>query len=135
MPKKNVVILGGHLARDVEVRYGQKSNKPWCKFTIGVNDDSEEKGAAAFVSCVAFGGLADKLKVAKKGDGIFVIGKLKTGSYEKDGVKHYTTDVMVEMLQLQNKDQVTEALNGPRTTGAKPAPSGDSGTDYGNIPF
>lgn len=103
MPNINCVTLGGHLSRDAELRVSQ-SGKPWCRFNVAVNgeDNAEERGAA-FINCVAFGSLAEKLRDAKKGDIVHVSGRIKTGSYEKNGVKHYTTDVVANLIHVEER--------------------------------
>ncbi|MEG1648224.1 MAG: single-stranded DNA-binding protein, partial [Bacilli bacterium] len=39
-------------------------------------------------------------KYCKKGTFISAIGRIKNGSYEKDGIKRYTTDVIVDQIEL-----------------------------------
>ena len=56
---------------------------------------------ADFINCVAFGKQASFLeKFGKKGVKFIVTGRIQTGSYEKDGVKVYTTDVVIEELEF-----------------------------------
>lgn len=38
-------------------------------------------------------------------------GRIQTGSYERDGVKHYTTDIVAERVEfLGKKEQSSDAL-------------------------
>ena len=62
----------------------------------------EDEQTADFISCVAFGKIAEFLeKFGKKGVKFIVEGRIQTGSYtNKDGVKVYTSDVVVENMEF-----------------------------------
>ena len=96
----NKVILTGRLTKDPEVRYSQGDN-PTCiaRYTLA-SDRKYSKGddkQTDFINCVAFGKSGEFVeKYLKKGTKILVTGRIQTGSYEKDGKKYYTTDVVVE---------------------------------------
>ena len=98
----NHVVLMGRLARDVEVRYSQSQNGEMAvgRFSIAVDryTNSGDENKADFINCVAFGKTAEFIsKYFGKGNMLAVIGRITTGSYtNKDGVKVYTTDVVVE---------------------------------------
>ena len=86
----NKAILMGHLTRDPEVRY-----------TLAVDrrfNRNGDENTADFISCVAFGKAGEFAeRYFRKGTKIAVTGRIQTGSYtNKDGVKVYTTDVVVE---------------------------------------
>lgn len=96
----NKVILMGRLTRDPEVRYSQ-GEEPMAiaRYTLAVNrkKDSEGNSEADFISCVAFGKNGEFAeKYLRKGTKIVIEGKIQTGSYEKDGERRYTTDIVVE---------------------------------------
>ena len=91
----NKVILIGRLTKDPELRY-TPSNKAVATYTLAV-DREFKKDEADFLRCVAFdknGEFAGKY--LKKGTKIAVVGRIQTGSYEKNGQKFFTTDIMVE---------------------------------------
>lgn len=97
----NKVILMGRLTRNPDVRYSQ-GEKPTCvaRYTLAVNrrfrrDDDPD---ADFINCVAFGKLGEFAeKYLKQGTKIVISGRMQTGSYtNRDGVKVYTTDVIIE---------------------------------------
>ena len=98
----NKVILMGRLVRDPEVRYSQGENATAvARYTLAVDRrtsraNSEE--SADFIGCVAFGRAAEFAeKYLHKGTKLVVTGRIQTGSYtNKDGVRVYTTDVVVE---------------------------------------
>ena len=97
----NKVIIIGRTTRAIELRYttGQ-SSMAVARFSLAVNRRGKDKGAD-FISCVAFGKTAEVLdKYVSKGHRIGIVGHIQTGSYEKDGHRVYTTDVVVDELEF-----------------------------------
>ncbi len=97
----NSVILMGRLTRDAEVRYTQGENPmAIARYTLAVDRryKADEGQTADFIGCVAFGKSAEFAeKYFHKGTKITLRGHIQTGSYtNKDGVKVYTTDVIVD---------------------------------------
>lgn len=92
----NVVMLIGRLTKDADVRAGEKTI---AKFSVAVN--RMKKDEADFLNCVAFGKTAEVVeKYTHKGSRVGIRGRIQTGSYEKDGRKVYTTDIIVDEIQL-----------------------------------
>lgn len=98
----NKVILMGRLTKDPDVRYTQGAEPmAVARYTLAVDrrfSRDKEKGEADFIGCVAFGKTGEFAeKYLKKGTKIAIVGRIQTGSYvNKEGVKVYTTDVVVE---------------------------------------
>lgn len=97
----NKAILVGRLTRDPEVRYSAGENKTAvARYTLAVDRRIKREGddqTADFISIVAFGKSGEFAeKYLHKGMKILVEGSIRTGSYEKDGKKVYTTDVVVD---------------------------------------
>jgi single-strand DNA-binding protein len=96
----NKVILMGRLVRDPEIRYGQGENSGVAKYTLAVDRRFKREGDASadYINCVVFGKQVDFVdKYLRQGTKMAVTGRIQTGSYtNKDGVKVYTTDVVVE---------------------------------------
>lgn len=97
----NKVFLVGRLTRDPDVRYTTGSEPmAVARYTLAVDrrGKRDKEQTADFISCVAFGRNGEFAeKYLHKGTKIAVVGRLQTGSYtNKDGVKVYTTDVVVE---------------------------------------
>ena len=99
----NKVILMGRLTREPEVRYSQGDNAmAIARYTLAVDRrfsrNNGDENTADFIGCVAFGKSAEFAeRYLHKGTKIAVTGRIQTGSYtNKDGVKVYTTDVVVE---------------------------------------
>lgn len=97
----NKVILMGRLTRDPEVRYSQGATPlAIARYTLAVDRRFRRDGEATadFIPCVAFGRQAEHAeKYYHQGLRVTISGRIQTGSYtNKDGVKVYTTEVVVE---------------------------------------
>ncbi len=143
----NKVILMGRLTRDPEVRYSAGENATAvARYTLAVDRrfrrDGNNDQNADFIGCVAFGRSAEFAeKYFRQGLKIVVTGRIQTGSYtNKDGVRVYTTDVVVEDQEFAESKNASGA--GSQAGGGydhapaaeKPTPSAASGDGFMNIP-
>ena len=105
MSVNNSVTLIGRPTKDMDFR--QNGETTVARFSLAVDRKKSKDKSADFVSCVAFNKTAEFLnKYVKKGSKIVVMGEIRTGSYEKDGTKFYTTDVVVNEVEFaSNKEQ------------------------------
>ena len=97
----NKVVLMGRLTRNPNVSYSQGENATCvARYTLAVDRRFRREGGqdADFISCVAFGRQGEFAeKYLKQGTKIAITGRIQTGSYvNREGVKVYTTDVVVE---------------------------------------
>ena len=138
----NKVILMGRLTRDPEVRYSQ-GERPVAvaRYTLAVNRTFKRAGEpdADFINCVTFGRSAEFAeKYFRQGIRIVVSGRIQTGSYtNRDGVKVYTTDVIVEDQEFAESKATSDANMGNFRASAPtpaPAPVSDAGDGFMNIP-
>lgn len=136
----NKVILMGRLTRDPEVRYSQGENAlAIARYTLAVDRRFQRNSeqSADFISCVAFGRSAEFAeKYFKQGIKICVTGRIQTGSYtNKDGVKVYTTEVVVEDQEFAESKNASSA-GGTDFSGnsSRPTPSAASGDGFMSIP-
>jgi len=95
----NTVNLVGRLTRDIELKYTQ-SGTAVGRFTLAVDRQFKNKQTGEketdFINCQAWGKTAEIMaNYIKKGNQVGVVGEIRTGSYEKDGQRVYTTDVNV----------------------------------------
>ncbi|MBQ2434067.1 MAG: single-stranded DNA-binding protein [Clostridia bacterium] len=108
----NKVILLGRLTDNPDVRYSQAQNgEQLCiaRYTLAIDRRGKDAGAD-FPRCVAFGKNGEFAeKYLKKGTKIAITGRIQTGSYEKDGVKHYTTEVIIEEQEFAESKRSQEA--------------------------
>ena len=98
----NNVVLVGRLTKDVELKYTQ-SGMAVAKFILAVNRQFKKDGQpdADFITCTAFSKTAENLaNFMRKGSQIGVVGNIQTGSYDKDGTRVYTTDVICNNIQF-----------------------------------
>ena len=109
----NKVVLIGRVTKDIEVRK-TNSGKSFTRFTLAVNRRGKDAGAN-FITCVAWEKVADVLGAyVKKGNQIGISGRIETGKYEdRDGKTVFTTDVMVEELDLLESRGSTPAADEP----------------------
>lgn len=94
----NKVILIGRLVAEPEMR-STSTGKSVVSYRLAVDRQFKQEGqpTADFINCVAWGKNADFAGAyLHKGTKIAVEGRIQTGSYEKDGVKHYKTDIVVD---------------------------------------
>lgn len=95
----NRVVLIGRLTKDVDLRYTQ-SGKAVANFTLAV-DRNFSKEDTDFIRVVAWGGQAENCdKYLLKGKLAAVDGKLQIRTYEKDGVKHTSAEVIADSVQF-----------------------------------
>lgn len=109
----NKVVLMGRLTRDPEVRY-TASAEPMAiaRYTLAVDRRFKKEGepGADFVRCICFRKLAEHVeKYYRQGLKVTISGRIQTGSYtNKDGVKVYTTEVVVEEQEFAESKKVSE---------------------------
>ena len=148
----NKAILMGRLTRDPEIRYTQGDN-PMCiaRYTLAVdrrfNRNNDDGNNADFIPCICFGKSAEFVeKYLRKGTKMAVTGRIQTGSYtNRDGVKVYTTEVVIEEQEFAESKNAQSAGSGStsgnagadrRETGRQQAPakSDDPMDGFMNIP-
>ncbi len=138
----NKVILMGRLTRDPEVRYSQgDSATAVARYTLAVDRRFKRDGEASadFINCVVFGKSAEFAdRYFRQGLKVVVSGRIQTGSYtNRDGVKVYTTDVVVEDQEFAESKAASESSMGSyrqASPSPSPAPSADIGDGFMNIP-
>ena len=110
----NNVCLLGRLTRDPELRYTPQGGVAVVRFTLAVNRrlgkekrqeiESNHGQTADFISCTAWRQTAELIaNYCHQGDQIAVEGRIQTGSYEKDGRRIYTTDVVVNTMDFASR--------------------------------
>ena len=100
----NKVILSGNLTKDIEVI--NKNNIDIGKFTLAVlkpfkNANGEYE--SDFLNCVVFNAYDYIKNNLKKGTRILLDGSIQTKSYEVEGTKRYSTDIVVNKIEIMKK--------------------------------
>ena len=134
----NRVILLGRLTKDPELRK-TASGLSYCRFTVACDKrktkDDKEPGAN-FITCAAWRQNAEFISdYGQKGSQVAVEGSIKTGSYtDRDGRKVYTTEVLVDRIQLaESKKQRSDyPSNGTSYTMAEASAHANEGFDVGD---
>ena len=116
----NKSFLVGNLTRDPEVTT-TGTGITVCKFGIAVNRNfvnAAGEREADFFNIVAWRGLGDNCgKYLTKGSKVAISGSIRTRTYEKEGQKHYVTEIEADDVEF-----LTRTGMGERTEGAAPQP-------------
>jgi len=131
----NKVILLGNLGNDPEVRY-TPDGKAVATFSLATNyawkENDELKKGVDWHRIKAWGRRAEICaEYLEKGRQVYVEGKLKTRSWEKDGTRHWMTEVVATEVQFigNSKHKKAEDMETPPPAAVEP-----SGIDD-DIPF
>jgi single-strand DNA-binding protein len=102
----NKVILVGRLGKDPEVR-NLENGATVANFTLATSESykdkttGEKKEVTEWHNIVLWRGLAEiSQKYLHKGDMVYIEGKLRTRSWEKEGVTRYTTEVIADNMTM-----------------------------------
>jgi single-strand DNA-binding protein len=111
----NKVTLIGHLGADVELRFTPDGTAV-CDLRVATNEDYKDKDGVKHETTewhriVVWNGQAkSSAKYLKKGSLVGIEGKLHTRTWDKDGEKRYTTEIIashVEFLDSKPKETPT----------------------------
>lgn len=106
----NKVILVGNLGNDPDIKYTQGG---MCICTLSLattmvrkDKDGQQVEKTEWHRVKLFGKTGEAAgEYLSKGRQVYVEGRIEYGSYEKDGVKHYTTDIIAEDVQFLGGNQ------------------------------
>jgi single-strand DNA-binding protein len=142
----NKVILVGRLGKDPEVR-NLENGASVANFTLATSESykdkttGEKKELTEWHNIVLWRGLAEiAAKYLHKGDMIYVEGRLRTRSWEKEGVTRYTTEIVGDNMTMLSTRRdggsgSEHRPSAPPSAGAQqsePKPSGEGADD---LPF
>ena len=103
MGSVNKVILIGNLGADPELKY-TPSNRPLCNLRIATTEVYKDKSGqrqekTEWHRVTVWGDQAENCnKYLAKGRSVYIEGRLQTRSYDKDGQKHYATDIVADRV-------------------------------------
>ena len=137
----NKVIFLARLGKDPEIRYAQASGNAIASFSIAVNRrfKRDNEPDADWFNCVAFGKTAEFCeKYLRKGSKVLIEGEVQNDNYEKDGVKHYGTKIVINQIEFAeskssqtNNDTAEPEENAPADNEFVNVPD----TDMDELPF
>ena len=113
----NKVILLGRLTKDPELRFTAGKGTAVTRFSLAVTRQFK-RDEADFINCVVFNKAAETIaQYCTKGTQISLVGNIRTGSYNaQDGIKRYTTDVVIESFEFvgsnKNNNANYDSFNG-----------------------
>lgn len=130
----NKFMATGRLGKDPEMRFTPQGSAV-TTFSIASGrmfvSNGEKREETEWINCTAWDKLAELCNRAlRKASRVYVEGRLKTTSWEKEGVKHYRTDVILtDVIFLDNKSDEGDAEDGsePRQSGSE-RPNGNGST-------
>lgn len=133
----NKAILVGRLGKDPEVR-NLENGATVANFTLATSESykdrttGEKKEVTEWHNIVVWRSLAEiAQKYLHKGDMVYIEGKLRTRSWEKEGVTRYTTEVVADnMTMLSTKG----SSSGNSGSGYSPAEPSSSDSFRANVP-
>ncbi|GCC51088.1 single-stranded DNA-binding protein [Chryseotalea sanaruensis] len=140
----NKVILIGRLGKDPEIRNFDNGGMI-ANFTMATSEVYKDKTTGEKKEITDWHNVVARIpqqadiiqKYVKKGDMLYVEGKLRTRSWEKDGVTRYTTEVIVDnftMLTPKGNSQGGNTGNYGSAPASQAAPINmDAGSD--DLPF
>jgi len=101
----NKVILVGNLGNDPDVKYTQGgmaiTTLSLATTTVRKDRDGNSQEKTEWHRVKLFGKLGEIAgEYLRKGRQVYIEGRLEYGSYDKDGVKHYTTDIIGDEMQM-----------------------------------
>lgn len=128
----NCAVIMGRLTADPELRQ-TPSGVPVTRFTVAVDRGyvkAGEERKADFINVVAWRQTAEFVsRYFQKGSMIAVQGSIQTGSYEKDGVKRSTFEIIADNVSFCGSKSESGTTGAPRTTAATvAAPSFSNGS-------
>ena len=134
----NKVILVGRLGKDPELRT-LENGASVVNFTMATSETykdkktGEKKEITDWHNIVLWRGLAEIAgKYIRKGDMVYIEGKMRTRSWEKDGVTRYTTEVIGDNMTMLSTKGGANSNASDETTAAN-AEASSNGSD--DLPF
>lgn len=129
------IILIGNLGREVDMRF-TKDGKAVASFSLAV---TERKGQdAEWFNIVAWEKLAEVCaEYLKKGSQVYVEGRQKTESWEKDGEKKYKQTIVIHNMTMLGQAGTTHSRdhNVQDGSGHKGPANDGNGFEDDDIPF
>ena len=103
----NKCQFSGRTTKEPELKF-LPSGKAACNFTLAVRRDFKNQSGeyeSDFLNCVAYGKTGELIAdYVKKGAWFTVWGRVQIRKYEKDGVNHYFTEIILEGFDFPPKN-------------------------------
>jgi len=138
----NKVILVGNLGKDPETRHLENGTAV-SSFSLATSESYKDRNTGEIIShtdwhnIVLWRGLAEVAdKYMKKGDKVYIEGKLKSRSWQdKEGVTRYTTEVVGDNLVMMGGGNKNNGQNPPPPNEESAPKVNPVATDDDDLPF
>lgn len=133
----NKAILIGNLGNDPEMRVTPNDTKV-CNFSLATSEKYNGESKTEWHRCVAFNKQAEVIcQYLKKGSKVYLEGKIQTSSYEQDGVKKYSTEIIVREFQFLDSKPDSQTGNSAPTQQrqSQPQQAQPDFSDMDSVPF
>lgn len=143
----NKAILVGRLGKDPDVRH-LESGAAVANFPIATSETYKDKNGnkveqTEWHNIVLWRGLAEIAeKYLQKGKMVYIEGKLRTRSWEKDGVTRYTTEVVGDQMTMLDSKGGDSQSSGDsneypanKQAAAAPSQTPDTNSEMDDLPF
>lgn len=130
----NKAMLIGNVGQDPEIRHMPNGNavanlsvatsETWKDKNTGDNQEKTE-----WHRVVVFGNLANIVEsYVRKGSKLYIEGKIQTRSWEQDGAKKYSTEIVANQLQMLNRVESSGSVDNSQQ-------KQDNENQFEDIPF
>ena len=140
MASFNQIVVVGNLGKDPESR-AMPSGDSVSNFSVATTEswkakDGSKQEHVEWHRISAFGKLAEICnEYLKKGSLVLIVGKVRTRSWEKDGEKKYSTEIIADRMQMLGGKPSGDS----QRQESKPAPQKKTGGSFddmdSDIPF
>lgn len=135
----NKVILLGHLGKNAEGKF-MPSGVHVARFSVATSRRWKDKGSDDWKeetewTSVSFWRSENLVPYLTKGKQVYVEGRLQTRSYEKDGEKRYSTELVAEEVILLGGGGEKQGDGGLVSQPSSSRPPMDSGISDDDVPF
>lgn len=138
----NKVILVGRVGKDPELREFENGGQI-ANFSLATTDPSfktkdgkEIPERTEWHNITVRGGLVKVVQsYVSKGQQLYIEGKIRTRSYEQDGVKKYVTEIVCDVLKMLGSKSDTQSQSSPQQQTSKPEHTDNNGQEQDDFPF
>ena len=121
----NKVILIGNVGKDPEIRHLDSgvavANFPLATSESYTAKNGDRVSTTEWHNIVLWRGLADVAeRFLKKGNQVYIEGKIKTRSYEQDGIKKFITEIFADNMTMLGKKEPGDSGDYQSTQAATP---------------
>lgn len=137
----NRATLVGHLGQDPEIKTtpnGQAvMNLRLATTTSYLDKNNSRQERTDWHTVVVWGKRAESLaKILRKASRLYIEGRIQTRSYEKDGAKHYVTDIVADQVILLDRRGAGSGQGAEQPNGrSSPPPARDDADGDDSLPF